>query len=1709
MATQRTQLQDASQNEGGALNVPLQDMTLMPPNLKVWAERSYDVDDGLTQGEDRHYLIGAEGAALTSDTYIRVYTEWLDEEGRALPEDLGKDNGEQYGLTGRLAKVATENVLTPVSGFTSTGSDLANFPIAPGRNTQVLRLNDNLTTPEHFYIHVSGTQKDESPDFGTSPEREGILATRPKNVTPFLTPLYDENKDWKTWNAYRDLKREQASQETPVPEDEKPIKPLPTYVWGYRPEYQFSQYQLELEEINRVTLNEQGQEVKTNILDSKTPIISSTDELIEVLYSLFGNDNPRLDPIDGPQELVLALGEEELKLQLGEDKQIRFENIEHLASLTPEDFLTLRLYTNQDAGNILWEYAFEYLVLYTTNDLKSEYEEFHKNAYYLTADDDRTIPLEAVLIGYKGRSENRREPKTIRWIVEGQGSLTQSVVTNNDGIFRTTLTMPGNAGARAKVYAELIDDEKSRVKFSEVIVLPGEAASVSLQSDGKTIHTQGTGSTELTASAYDKYGNRLMDGTPIEFKINGDGYFASQEYVLTNGRAKAVVKGSWQDNGQIQVTAKVGNSISSGVNITVQPLDVEIQGLPTVVSPNTNYPFVARIISDTEKSDKFIDTYFSHGRVIYQNLKTNSDGEIRGILKVGSAVGEAKLVVRANATQETSIPLTVQSSSPISSAILVSDSGNMQYQDFNNNSYPLVDRASGLIRLTGTPNTPWQLSIDDPFYPNNLPAFQLMLVGGLEDLFDHPIVVNKISNQFDAEASTGRALVFSESDSELTVELKSNINLSQVGVKLEFKSAASNQLIDIGGGLYQLSINSQSQLVLSANSTEGVVSIVSQEILPNWSEVAFGVRNGQLYLAYGNQEWSKPFVASPQFNSRSVKIDGNNFDGSLGGLTLYDFTGQPVIKLAGEQSTGGNFDASGLSVVETSLVNTNVLTATPIERVTVGLKRNGERTAGITVIKGLNYKQYAAMAHNIMQDSFNEDVFLETIAPVAGETRLDAIPGALFDLSTDTSQFGPLNALIGSLSYLGLHPQGRQMQNYLTELQAFYAGSDNSSLAVALADYLVSTIKQLKQGDSSSYEQLQISLVVWVELLRNDPNMASLLGNSIKSKEDAANWLAMMSLPARGWAGDKPPLVAVDQLCLDESKLNSPYKGTPLEIIPLCRMDGARLAGMLRAVYEDNAADIENNPQQLSHFAKTWVDTMLAATPEIRLLLTQGSYQQVQVETAGVFIPGISRANAAVPVVVIGGIIVAAKWVAKDFAIAVVKAFGKHGFKKAKNFQHFVAGRTNSRIHPFTLMAAIGYLESRMTEECVSDANCLALGEKLDIEDRERLWRKTDSLILHTLSRIFLSTEFKDDDDLDPGACRMTFHYHGLSFELMLLAYYHARSEFVGGEPVRELQSSKTITLYEKQQGQLIEYTKFQRYVDIELGAKDATKTTWVEAKSVQAYPADTPVNQRGMVSSTQPGAKLNGQINNPSSSWRQWKATKAQQKTSPHRQFFLDRVALENVNDEEGQRMAANIIWNVHSWPECFKTVPVNKKNYSVNTGVSFKRGKTISGKRSCDKHTISNLSADNQTADFDYLRLHMAKLPQPPSASPIINYDGPVYASLGYIKPKPGAPDPNDLWERGPHQRAFVAFDPVAQLLAVPEFEDQFGLSDFDQEVLEYFGDWDLDEIQEAVDALDYIRVFKFEFVQEKIEEYLQKLEDELGKANACEVGQQANVQ
>ncbi|PAU58513.1 hypothetical protein BZL41_17740, partial [Pseudomonas sp. PIC25] len=225
MGSVKLQLQSATAS-GNLLNFPGQRIEMGPPNLKVWAERRNKIEAGMTRGEEKKHLIGNEGAGLGSDISIAIYSDWVDQDGSPLPEELG-----DYGYTGRLAKIVAANQLAPVGA-----NNLSQFAIKPGRQVQVIHLPEKVLAKQHLYLQVAGQPSNRNPDFSSNGQASGILKYRPTHYVPVKVPLHDEEASELSRQAYR-----KAEKDNP---DLDLKKPEPLYAWQYRPELQFSLYEL-------------------------------------------------------------------------------------------------------------------------------------------------------------------------------------------------------------------------------------------------------------------------------------------------------------------------------------------------------------------------------------------------------------------------------------------------------------------------------------------------------------------------------------------------------------------------------------------------------------------------------------------------------------------------------------------------------------------------------------------------------------------------------------------------------------------------------------------------------------------------------------------------------------------------------------------------------------------------------------------------------------------------------------------------------------------------------------------------------------------------------------------------------------------------------------------------------------------------------------------------------------------------------------------------------------------------------------------------------------------------------------------------------------------------------------------------------------------------------------------------------------------------
>ena len=326
--------------------------------------------------------------------------------------------------------------------------------------------------------YVELVDKHDLPDIQVEDEQGSIvdkpheLRYRPAHYVPFKVPLYDEQYSQIQQDVYDDLIEQGQADNTEKPE--------PLYRWYYRPELQLSQYNFDAKSLIVNQIDEDGTESTTdiNIEDDSAdfgPIFDDYTDSVELLFDLLGPELDRLPALENDREFVLSLGGEEAIATIDADGKVTFENPEHLTQLTEEDLLSLRLYLNGDAGNVLWEYAFNHLHLEAQ---LASYSSATKTLY--VSADNPVVPLQAALLGYSDKEEEDKTPLRMQWRVAGNGALsTNSEINTSSGIFFNEVTLPNLTGSKATVLAKLIDEDVE-AKLTTIEVVAGDASVINV-----------------------------------------------------------------------------------------------------------------------------------------------------------------------------------------------------------------------------------------------------------------------------------------------------------------------------------------------------------------------------------------------------------------------------------------------------------------------------------------------------------------------------------------------------------------------------------------------------------------------------------------------------------------------------------------------------------------------------------------------------------------------------------------------------------------------------------------------------------------------------------------------------------------------------------------------------------------------------------------------------------------------------------------------------------------------------------------------------------------------------------------------------------------------------------------------------------------------------------------------------------------------------
>lgn len=179
---------------------------------------------------------------------------------------------------------------------------------------------------------------------------------------------------------------------------------------------------------------------------------------------------------------------------------------------------------------------------------------------------------------------------TVLHLSATEGSVDATASTNG-GAFQANYTAPtrlsGTPGQGDTVIVSVSADQGNVLADKSLMVNPGDPASVTLSASKTEIPADGKTTVDLTGSVADSYGNAVLDGTPVNLNVNGDGSVYPDTAMTSGGKFSATFTAGKQA-GQTIVTANAGNS-NSAVDIKLYSSSARVARLGVGESSSTSY----------------------------------------------------------------------------------------------------------------------------------------------------------------------------------------------------------------------------------------------------------------------------------------------------------------------------------------------------------------------------------------------------------------------------------------------------------------------------------------------------------------------------------------------------------------------------------------------------------------------------------------------------------------------------------------------------------------------------------------------------------------------------------------------------------------------------------------------------------------------------------------------------------------------------------------------------------------------------------------------------------------------------------------------------------------------------------------------------------------------------------------------------------------
>ncbi|MDH5674455.1 MAG: hypothetical protein OEZ06_20175, partial [Myxococcales bacterium] len=245
---------------------------------------------------------------------------------------------------------------------------------------------------------------------------DGALRQRPGDYVPVLVPKYDSSAG--------------------------------EYNWVYRPEMQFSMFDLDPKTLTLTHTDGTTSEHDANAEDKA--VYSEDIDTIDLAYTLLTDPNTlQLETFDGTRELVFTFGDQNPTATIGTDAEsgtatATFTNAATLGNASADEFATIRLVQNGDEPNVLWKYEFK--------DVKIVLEDYEGSIK-----PGQTVVARAVLRGFDGKTsviwniDEVRPGEQRRWFTRSEADNKRARISahedgsdaNANAVLRATVVLEG------------------------------------------------------------------------------------------------------------------------------------------------------------------------------------------------------------------------------------------------------------------------------------------------------------------------------------------------------------------------------------------------------------------------------------------------------------------------------------------------------------------------------------------------------------------------------------------------------------------------------------------------------------------------------------------------------------------------------------------------------------------------------------------------------------------------------------------------------------------------------------------------------------------------------------------------------------------------------------------------------------------------------------------------------------------------------------------------------------------------------------------------------------------------------------------------------------------------------------------------------------------------------------------------------------------